>query len=123
MCSCCSYYGCYRVAGAAIRVTSGTVIETTCSIAVKIASGIGGAAVELAEVFTDVTADVASRTELKVQVKIRQLEELKAEELEVFSSLRLSIVFTTEILGEVLVKLAASGLGCRSQIWPIVPVI
>ena len=44
ICSCYSYYGCYRVAGAAIKVASNTVIRTTCSIAVGIASGISGAA-------------------------------------------------------------------------------
>ena len=55
--------------------------------------------VELAEVFADAAADVAAdvaadfatdvagRTELKAQVKIRQ-----PEELEVFNSLRLSMV-------------------------------
>ena len=42
--SCCSYCGCYRVAGAAIGVASSVAIGTTCSIAVKIASGISGAA-------------------------------------------------------------------------------
>ena len=40
---CCSYRGCYRVAGAAIEVASGAAIGTTCSTAVRIASGIGGA--------------------------------------------------------------------------------
>ena len=44
VCSCCSYYGCYGVAGAAIRVAGSTVIRTTCSTAVGIASEIGGAA-------------------------------------------------------------------------------
>ena len=28
-----------------------------------------------------------------------------------------------EVLVEVLVELAAGGLGCRSQIWPVVPVV
>ena len=36
----CSYCGCCRVAGAAIKIASGIVIGTTCSIAVKIASRI-----------------------------------------------------------------------------------
>ena len=43
-CSCCSYCGCCGVAGAAIRVASGIAIRTTCSAAVGIAGGIGGAA-------------------------------------------------------------------------------
>ena len=43
ICSCCSYYGCCRVAGAVIRVTSGTAIKTTCGTAVGIASGINRA--------------------------------------------------------------------------------
>ena len=42
---------------------------------------------ELAEVLTDIAADIASRTELKARVKIRQPKELK-----VFKSLRLSVV-------------------------------
>ena len=42
MCSCCSCYGCYGVVGAAIRLASNTAIGTTCSTAVRIASGIGG---------------------------------------------------------------------------------
>ena len=42
--SCCSYYGCYRVTGAVIRVASGTVIRTTYGVAVRIASGISKAA-------------------------------------------------------------------------------
>ena len=40
-----------------------------------------------ADVFADVAADIASRTELEAWVKIQQLEEL-----EVFNSLRLSII-------------------------------
>ena len=35
--------GCYRVAGAAIKVASSTAIGTTYSTAVKIAGGISGA--------------------------------------------------------------------------------
>ena len=42
--SCCSYCGCYRVAGAAIKVAGGTTIRITYSIVVGIASGIGEAA-------------------------------------------------------------------------------
>ena len=38
-CSCC---GCYRVAGAAIRVAGGTAIGTTYGAAVRIAGGISG---------------------------------------------------------------------------------
>ena len=49
-----------------------------------------------AELLTELLA------ELKARVEIQQLKEL-----EVFDSLRLSIVFTVEILAEVLVKLAA----------------
>ena len=40
----CSYYSCYRVAGAVIEVASSIAIRTTYSAAVKIASKIGGAA-------------------------------------------------------------------------------
>ena len=39
--SCCSYYSCYGVAGAAIKVASGAAIGTTYSAAVGITSGIG----------------------------------------------------------------------------------
>ena len=39
-CGCCSCYGCYRVAGVAIRVTSGIAIRTTYSTAVGIASRV-----------------------------------------------------------------------------------
>ena len=42
--SCCSYCGCCRVVGVAIKVASSVVIGTTYGTAVKIASGIGGAA-------------------------------------------------------------------------------
>ena len=42
--SCCSYYSCYGVVGAVIKIASGAVIRTTYSTAVKIASGIGKAA-------------------------------------------------------------------------------
>ena len=44
VCSCCGCCGCYGVAGAVIGVAGSTVIGTTCGAAVKIASGIGGAA-------------------------------------------------------------------------------
>ena len=33
------------------------------------------------------------------------------------------IVDVADIAAEVLVELAAGGLGCRSQIWPVVPVV
>ena len=46
----------------------------------------------LAEILAEILADVVGRTELKAQVEIRQPKELKAEELEVFNSLRLSII-------------------------------
>ena len=42
--SCYSYCGCCGVAGAAIRVAGGIAIRITCNTAVKIVSGIGGAA-------------------------------------------------------------------------------
>jgi hypothetical protein len=42
ICSCYNCCGCYRVAGAAIRVASGAAIWTTYGVAVGIASGIGG---------------------------------------------------------------------------------
>ena len=51
MCSCCSYCGYYRAAGAAIRVASSAVIGTTCGTAVKIAGGIGGAASKISGTF------------------------------------------------------------------------
>ena len=51
--SCCSYYSCCRVAGAAIKVTGGAAIGTTYSTTVRIASGIGGAASEIKMSFTD----------------------------------------------------------------------
>ena len=53
--------------------------------------------VELAEVFTDAAIDIASRTKLEAQVEIRQPKELKAEELKVFNSLKLSIVLLIAI--------------------------
>ena len=40
----CSYCGCYRVVGVAIKVTNSTAIRTIYSAAVKIASRIGEAA-------------------------------------------------------------------------------
>ena len=52
--------------------------------------------VELAEVFTDaatdIIADIAGKTELKIRVKIRQPKKLK-----VFNSLKLSIVLLLAI--------------------------
>ena len=53
MCSYCGCCGCYRVARAAIRVTSGAAIGITCGTAVKIASGIGGAASKIGISFID----------------------------------------------------------------------
>ena len=52
------------------------------------------------DVLADVAADVLGRTELEARVEIRQPEELEAEELEVFGSLRLSVVFAAEVLVE-----------------------
>ena len=51
MYSYCSDCGCYRVAGAAIKVASSTAIGTTYGTAVKIASGIGRAASEISRAF------------------------------------------------------------------------
>ena len=82
---------------------------------------------ELAEVLADITADVAGRTELlvelaggtelKARVEIRQSEELEAQveirqlkELEVFDTLRLSVEVLTEVLLEVLTDVAADVL-------------
>jgi len=50
----------------------------------------------------EIAAEIASGTELKARVKIRQLKALK-----VFNSLRLSIVVAVEVL----IKLAAGRLG------------
>ena len=47
---------------------------------------------ELVEVLADIAADIANRIKLKVQVKIRQ-----PKELEVFNSLKLSIVLLLAI--------------------------
>ena len=41
--SCCSYYSCCGVVGAAIKIANSTAIRTTCSTAVGIASGINKA--------------------------------------------------------------------------------
>ena len=46
--SCCS---CCGVAGAAIKIASGTAIGTTCGAAVGIAGGIGGAAGGISRAF------------------------------------------------------------------------
>ena len=71
-----------------------------------------------------------SGAELEARVEIRQLEEL-----EVFDSLRLSVVVAAEVLAEilaeiaaevvaeVLVELATGGLGYCLQIWLVVPVV
>ena len=53
VCSYCSCYGYYGVIGAAIKVTSNTAIGTTCSTAIKIASGISKAANRIRILFTD----------------------------------------------------------------------
>jgi len=50
----------------------------------------------------EIAVEIASRTELKARVKIRQLKALK-----VFNSLRLSMV----VAAEVLIELTTSGLG------------
>ena len=52
---------------------------------------------------------ISGRTELEAWVEIRQPKELKAEELEVFNSLRLSVVVLVE-LAEVLVEVLAEVL-------------
>ena len=90
-------------------------------------------AAAVAAAAADVVADVADRTELEARVEIRQ-----PEELEVFNSLRLSVVVLAEILAEILAELLAEllpevladvaadvvvGLGYRSQIWLVVPVV
>ena len=49
--SCYSCCGCCGVAGAAIKVASSIAIGTTCSTAVKIAGGIGGAASRISRGF------------------------------------------------------------------------
>ena len=49
-----------------------------------------------AEVAADIAVEIAGGTELEARVEIRQLEEL-----EVFDSLRLSVVVAAEILAEV----------------------
>ena len=50
------------------------------------------------EVAAEILAELGA--ELEARAEIRQPEELEAEELEVFNSLRLSIVVTAEILAE-----------------------
>ena len=55
-----------------------------------------------AEAVAEVAAEIAGGTELEARVEIRQLEAL-----EVFNSLRLSVVVTAEVL----VELATGGLG------------
>ena len=49
-CGCC---GCYRVAGAAIKVTSSTAIGTTYSTAVRIAGGISKTASRISGGYVD----------------------------------------------------------------------
>jgi len=55
----------------------------------------------------EVLAEVAGGTELKAWVKIRQPKELKAKELKVFNSLRLSVVLLVEVPIEVLTDVVA----------------
>jgi len=50
---------------------------------------------------------ISGRTELKVWVEIRQPKELKAEELKVFDSLRLSVVVLVELAAEAVAEVAA----------------
>ena len=72
----------------------------------------------LAEVLLEEQRLIASRTELKARVEIRQPKELEA-----FDSLRLSIEVAVEVLTEVSTEVAAARLGYYSQIQLIVPVI
>ena len=55
-----------------------------------------------AEVLAEVAAKIASGTELEAQVEIRRLEEL-----EVFDSLRLSVVVAAEVLVEIAAEIPA----------------
>ena len=57
VCSCCGCYSCYRVAGAVIEVASSAAIGTTCGTAVRIASGIGGAASGIGRAFCGYCGD------------------------------------------------------------------
>ena len=62
---------------------------------------------------------ISGRTELEVWVKIQQPKELKAEELKVFNSLRLSMVVLVElailavqvVYGHVAAAVAAAAMG------------
>ena len=40
-----------------------------------------------------------------------------------FDALRLSVEVLAEVLAEILTEAVAGGLGYRSQIWPVVPVV
>jgi len=50
---------------------------------------------------------ISGGTELKARVEIRQPKELKAKELEVFDSLRLSMVVLVELAAEAVAEVAA----------------
>jgi len=50
---------------------------------------------------------ISGRTELKARVKIRQPKELEAEELEVFNSLRLSVVVLVELAAKAITEVIA----------------
>jgi len=62
---------------------------------------------------------ISGRTELEARVEIQQPEELEAEELEVFDSLRLSVVVLVElavlavqvVYGRVAAAVAAAAVG------------
>ena len=54
---------------------------------------------------------ISGGTELEARVEIRQPEELEAEELEVFDSLRLSVVVLVEVAAEVEASLVVQRLG------------
>ena len=77
-------------------VTADILADVTADVLADIAADI--LTEVLLEVLTDVAADVAGRTELEARVEIQQPKELKAEEFKMFSSLRLSVVFATEVL-------------------------
>jgi len=54
---------------------------------------------------------ISGGTELKARVEIRQPKELEAEELEVFNSLRLSVVVLIKLAAEVKASLVVQRLG------------
>jgi hypothetical protein len=53
---------------------------------------------------------ISGGTELEAWVEIRQPEELEAEELEVFDSLRLSVVVLVELAAEIAAEILAEVL-------------